>query len=361
MFSIDHACEYDSYIRGFFQQQFQFVKLEDGDLLELLTNAIVATGKIRLGPRPSVESLFEIRKHISAQIEKQEPILFLMPWGSEKPKSLQTVDIAEVVALKTIASLQERVSKVYAPGIRLRIRIEDATAPSLFADRKDQARLDAHIYTQSLLSLIRILGLNSFIHPVPESIMISEEEFEKEFQFIFQIMSDFLHDSDINPLDPALWSSTKAYKELNELGWTNKVPREQRDHYYSTYNKLYGMDRAAAEKTLARYFAQALARGRLNILGNLDWKDYLQLTFVGPIPGEPKGRTMRRVYYRTLPENVSSFHMPPWRSKGYLSIGDFGARPRLASWSDPSEYVSNVVTLRNESESVTVQCDYKVS
>jgi hypothetical protein len=112
---------------------------------------------------------------------------------------------------------------------------------------------------------------------------------------------------------------------------------------------------------LAKYLSHALVRKRLNIVGNGGWEDYLSLTFVPPIPGEPKSRIQKRLYYRTLPENITSNHMPPWRARGFLSIDGDSARPRLASWNEKREYVNNTVTLVNGSGSVTIQADYEIT
>lgn len=349
---------YGVQIRNFFQTEFPAQMEKTGsDTLELITNAILASGKVRLGPKPSIESQYAIRQTISAKVAAGEPIPFLMPWGSEKPESLQTVDLAEVVALKTLGCLQTRVKSVYSPGIKVRIRVENATAPSLFEHNKSQARVDAEIYTTSLLALNNVLGTD-FVHMVPESSLVTEARFQSVLDTLVPVFEEYLLRTRYYA-DEAM-SITSSYEHLKNLGWSGIIPKAQRDHYLNTYRKLYGMDDKTAYHTLAVYFAQSLARRKLNMLGNLDWTDYLGLSFVGPIPGEPQGVAPKRVYYRTIPENMSSFHIAPWRGKGYFAIGDGLPRVRLSSWFERRSYNQATILLQNGSDSVSVRTDYEV-
>jgi hypothetical protein len=357
MFDVSTRSEYQDQIRRLFQSQFPVSSVKgSGDVLELVTDAIISTGKVRLGPKPSIESLYAIRQHVAAMIAAGEPIRFLMPWGSEKPGHLETVDMAEVGAMKTLLCLQKRVQEVYSPGIRVRIRIEDATAPSLFYNDQEQARTDTRIYVPSLVALICILEMDSFVQPIPESEMVTERDFQTEFDKLYPAMRQYIQDSQghSNP------ESLDSYLNLLGLGWMGVIPAEQREHYLNTYRRLYGVGDDEGLILLARYLTQSLARKRLNMLGNLDWKDYLGLSFVGPVPGEPKNRTGKRIYYRTLSTDISSFHMAPWRSKGYLSISNDSVRIRLAGWNEQRDYRQESVTLRNGSLTTTVKCDYEI-
>jgi hypothetical protein len=105
VFEINSQSEYQEQIRRLFQSEFPTNSVKtDADLLELITDAIISTGKVRLRPKPSVESLYTIRQHISSMMAAGEPIRFLMPWGSEKPGHLETVDKAKEFTDKAFAS-----------------------------------------------------------------------------------------------------------------------------------------------------------------------------------------------------------------------------------------------------------------
>jgi hypothetical protein len=366
MFSVNTNSEYADQMRRFFQQSFPYNAIKNtGDILELVTDALVATGKVRLGPKPNVESLYAMRQHVRQMVAMQQPIRFLMPWGSEKPVDNQTVDLAEVAAIKTIHCLQDRVQAVYSPGIHVRIRVEDATAPSLLVDDQAQARMNAAIYTSSFLRLLTTLGANNFIEAVPESTMITEAKFEYHFQPIFQLMLEYLRESEEEIRSGILVTDFPSYTELTKLGWRSEVPIEQREHYRATYRRLYNYDDRQSTVMLARYLAQALTRRRLDMMGNKDWNqgEFLGLTFVGPVPGEPKQLSNTRLYYRTLPEHISTMHIAPWRAKGYFAVSNDNIRVRLSSWGEVRQYASHTIELENKASgtSVTVQADYEIN
>ena len=358
MIKIEADHPYVSQIRNFFQTKFPVnTEKSSSDILELLTNAILASGKVRLGPKPNVESLYAIRQTLQAVMKENKPVPFLMPWGSEKPAHFQTVDMAEVAAIKTLVCLQARVKAVYSPGVHIRVRVEDATAPSLFYQDKAQARTDALIYTTSLLSLNEILGTD-FIEFIPESLMTTEAEFDKFHGRMVPVFERYIFDS--HSIFESDWEKLDSYKELVDLGWQGRISNEQRGHYLSTYQRLYNLSNTEGLKLLARYLSQSLVRRKLNMLGNGDWKDYLGLSFVGPIPGDPTGVVSKRVFYRTVPENMSH-HTAPWRAKGYFRIDDGIPRVKLASWSEDHHYTPTTVTLRSEGKSVTIKSDYEVA
>ena len=366
MFEIKTECEYGDIIRRFLQEQFPAQTLKDcDDILELLTNAIVATGKIRLGSKPTIESLFAIRQHLKAQMESGDPIRFLIPWGSEKPVDLQTVDLAELSALKTLLCLNDRVSSVYGPGIHIRVRVEDASAPALFADKKEQARINAHLYTLSFQSLVRVLVPEGFIQLVPESTLVTEEDNDKELAKIVPTMIQYITESDRlidehGPYSMPEFDALESYQALKALGWNGYILPTMRAYYRGVYFRTYGLDPEQSNIIFATYLSQALVRRRLNATGAIDWTDYIELAFNAPVPGIPKNQHGKRIHYRTLPEKISSFHMPPWRAKGYLAIGNEGATPRLASWSEQRSYVHNLIELEGPTGSATVRCDYEV-
>ena len=96
-------------------------------LLDVLTDAIVGSKQVRYGPRPNPESLVAIRKVISLSLTSGQPIPFLIPWGSRKPKLGANIDVAEISALKTLVCLNNRVKAHYEPGVQMNVRLEDTS------------------------------------------------------------------------------------------------------------------------------------------------------------------------------------------------------------------------------------------
>lgn len=355
MYSIkcNHSEAYETPITTYLKREFPILlKPNDHALLDLLTEAIVASGQVRFGPKPSPESLVAIRQIISYWTERSKPIPFLMAWGSEKSDG-SGVDIAEMFALKTLSCLNHRVQSFYQPGVEFNIRVEDASAPHLFFDRMEQARLEAARYTNGFVNLAKVIGVSDFIHIIPESTITTEENFNKKADEILPHMRNHVADPTSGP----------TRERLLTYGWKTPLTEETVKWYYDRYEKLYtGKDKHELQDLLARYFAGALARYALNMRGdNPAWQNqYLELSFTAPTPGIAANRALRRIYYRTMPSSITSLHMPAWRAKGYLKInGEVSAA--LASFNDKGNaYNPNTLVLSDGKIEQTIQADYIV-
>lgn len=347
---LDESDPYAHLIRGFIVRQFPN-KFQTGVslLLDIITDAIVASKEVRYGPRPSPESLVAMRQVISRWTALGLPIPFLIPSGSEKPDG-SGIDVAELAMLKTIACLQDRIKRHYSPGAVFNIRLEDASAPYLFYDRAEQARKDAALYTDGLVRLVKIFGFN-FINPRPESYGTTESALNAKADTILPAMELHLLALD----DP------KPIAALKALGWDKPVSPETAQYYLDGYDRLYpGMEHYKKIHTLARYLSVALARNQLGVGGSSpEWdKNYLEVYFGQTPPGLDPSRYLRRIHYRTLPSSITSQHVPPWRSKGYLCVSADRATAKLASFREEREYNPYVLQFERGGIKQEVRADY---
>jgi len=342
-----NADPYSELIKLFIMQEFPTgFHCDSTAVLDLVTEAIVASGQTRYGPRPSPESLVEIRKILSHYITQSRPIPFMTPWGSEKPDG-SGVDIAELMALKTIISLNGRVSPYYPPGVQVSIRLEDLSAPHLFHWRMDEARIEAERYTTGLVNLVKVLNLNSYIFPTPESSYgVDEDRFNATAD---EMLPVFIK---------AVTFPGEKQPELEKLGWQGGISPSLVNHYMTSYDKMYpGKLDSFKLNQLARYFSASLTRKKLGFTGALkEWDNkYLQLSFIKH-PGGPVSPT--RIHYRTIPSSITSNHLPPWRAKGYLCIDETHATAKLASYNEHREYNPYVFSFERDGLVVPVQADY---
>jgi hypothetical protein len=349
----DQMDPYSKVINHFVLTQFpQKLCVNNPDLIDLLTDEVLGTKQTRYGPKPSPESIVAIRDIIRHYVSQRLPIPFMVPWGSEKPNG-SGIDVAELSALKTIHALQNRISSHYQAGAVFNIRLEDASAPHLFDD-KDEARKNAKLYTDAFVKLVYVLGIDGFVKAIPESTLTTEETFNAEADSIVPYMEQALK---------ALQFGNEAEGKalLQSLGWSGSITQEMRDYYYGQYAKLYPHHSIEGHiKILARYFAGSLARYRLKIRGDApEWQGkFLDLSFPAPIPGTAQ-LFNRRIYYRTVPSEFTSNHMPAWRAKGYLTINnDNEATPKLGSFFEQRTYNTHCMKLRRDNVEVKVQADY---
>lgn len=329
-------------------------------VLEAVTDAMVASGRVRFGPKPAPENLVAIRGVIRSAIEAGKPIPVLVPWGSKKPRNDGRVDIAELGALKSLASLQDRVMRHYAPGLDVRIFIEDIGGFYLFASEGEPARAAARAYTADLQRLVRVLGIPG-VGTTPESTLTNEDAYTVKAEEIRPALFHYLADSDAYA---GLPERLDSFANLSRFGWQGAIPREQRDYYRDRYARVYpGISKRDATEMLARYFAGSWARYQIGSTGaRPEWGPFIKLNFTSPVPGVPEDLASRRLYYRTLPENLSTTHLPPWRSRGYLKLTDDGATPKLTSWMDqPARLRVCHVVIERDGESVTVDAPHLVA
>lgn len=349
---------YGQFVRNFIVQEFPKVTMKSQyQLLDSITEAIISTGAVRLGPRPSPESLVKIREIISHYTAKQQPIPFVIPWGSEKPDG-SSVDIAELGALKTLICLEDRVSSLFAPSIQINIRIEDASAPHLFHDRQEQARIEAARYTTDFVNLIKVLSLDNFIKAKPESTMTTEAIFNETADKWVPVILEHLK---TRTLCRDAQKEEETLNAMHRLGWLGSIEDETIEYYLELYEKLYP-EKALGEKIhiLSRYFAGAAARRTLKIRGDEPaWEgQYIDLAFAVSPPGT-EGYFNKRVTYRTFPSHLTSNHIVPTRAKGYLHILNDGTiKPKLASFHDALHYNTHTVTLSKGDLSVNIKADY---
>jgi hypothetical protein len=343
---------YDPLIENFVFSQFaKHAAKTCSQTMEMVAETIFATSKVRYGPKPSPESQVVFHEIICHYMKQNLPIPFVCPWGSEKPDG-SIIDIAELGALKTLCCLNARVKDVYTPGAEFSLRVEDLCAPHLFFEQMAEARLEAKLYTDGLIALVKILSINSFITVSPDSLLSDEPTFNTLADQFVPIMETHLHNL-TNPV---------TFKALTEIGWDKPVAQETVNHYLAGYEKLYpNRDLNFKLHVLARYFASSLARKKMGMTGILPrWNGKcLDLYFGKTPPGLEPTRYLRRIHYRTLPCSLTSNHMAPWRAKGYLAItNENEVTPKLASFQEDLTYNQREITLASNDTQVTVKTDY---
>lgn len=342
---VDPEEPYSGMIRDFLRSDFTSVSRTATDRLNDLTAALMATQQVRFGPLPNPESTVAIRKVLARAMESNLPVPVLVPWGSRKPDHTQSVDIAEVLALRQLQCLQDRVTKVHAPGINVVLRLEDLSGFYLFEDEGPEFRANSARYVKDMESLIHVLGLTTFVYPFREGENLNESKYAERV---------YLYE----PMFLAYLQGKGDLEQLIEVGWKGNIAPEMREFYYSRYRKVnptISLERCMQK--LARYFATVLARVALFGVGRDG--EYIKIYFAGPIPGTPEGLADRTIHYRTIPAKYCMTHVPPWRAHGYLKMEEGRIIPKLQAWGQPMPVVKACAfRFFDDIQSVNVKADY---
>jgi hypothetical protein len=329
----------------------------DSQILDGVVGELIGTHNVRLGPAPNPESLVAIRAIVRKSIENGKSIPILIPWGSKKTDNVTSVDIAEIMGLKMLHCLNQRVSQIYPAGLAINIRIEDLSGFYIFDDEGEKAIAASNKYVNDFIKLIQILGLGYLISPIKETSLYPLDEFYKLADFIKEKLFVYLEESDKNGMN----DQTQSFKDLMDIGWTGPISMEQRQYYYHRYEKIYKCTPDEARMKLAKYLASCLARYKANMRGvDPAWgKDFLELTFCPPIPGVPESLVSKRLYYRTIHCKYTRDHIPPWRGKGYLRIyNNNTVTPTVAPFNTIQEYFFNEVEISGFGQSLKFVVDY---
>lgn len=343
-YAISAAGPYELMICRFIAQHFPRATADHSELTDLIEAELYGTKQVRYGPKPAAESQVAIRETIRRRVQQGAPIPIVVPWGSEKPDG-SSIDLAEFMAVRALADLHAAIQRHYSPGTEIRIRVEDVSAPHLFHWRADDARREAAAYTSDMQALVHVLEAPIAI--AAESYAVTEATFNAAAD---ARLADFVN--------AVLSRETSTLAE--RWGWKGGLSVKMMDYYLGQYEKLYpGNSHTENLALVARYLAGASARSQLGLRGDKkEWGgDYLEVSFVQPIPGT-EGHFGKRVHYRTMPMGHTSAHIPPWRAKGYFRVGDDDSlTPKLATIHEPIEFIPNVVTLTNGNRAVTLRMD----
>lgn len=298
---------YGSVIERFALREFPSIEARNNeDLIGTLTDEFISTKRYRVGPRPEPESEVMMREAVRLAVVRDIPIPVLIPSAALKLPMGETIDVAELSALKVLACLQDRVLKRYHRGIEVRVRMEDLTEYVVSGDTPEVADLVSD-YTNRFRHLVDVLGMN-FIYPVLESDFVDKATWMAEVDQLTPLFRSMLN----------LPEQRRAEnRTLSIEGWKGGISDAMVNFLINRYKKLYPNE--VYDKYLdrmAQYFATILTRRRLKATGGF-LVPQLEITFANPLPDAPRYST--RLQYRIAP---GVHAVPYWATKGYLRINN---------------------------------------
>jgi hypothetical protein len=346
---------YQGQIESFIGREFpQLASGRIEDLVDAITEEIVGTKQVRLGPRPSPEALVKIRAAVRNASYHQRPLPILIAAASIKLPLGRRIDVAELSALKQLSCLQARVQRHYAPGISIRIRMEDLTE-LVISRNVGNIKSIIREYGDSFQALVEVLGYDKFIKLVPESSQADEVEYLRRAANLAYVFEKHLRDTEGQ-------TQPERSAELAEAGWYGTLSYEQREYFKGRYRRLYPtMPESEFIPEMARYFAATLARTQMGLTGaDASAGPRVDISLVPPQPDTPPHAA--RVYYRTAPLSNTSQHLAHWDAKGYLKINEQNqTRIALTHWWDTQEMYEGQLEITNDAgKKVILQADYKL-
>lgn len=349
----DHETHADE-IQQFLQREFPANSAKSSvDRVDNVTQILVGSLQRRLGPVPKPESMVLVREVVRDAVETEAPVPVLVPFGPKKPgNGGGGVDLAELFVLKSLAELAAQVREHHAPGLDVRVRVEDATA---FVLEGDVVRPQVERYVGAFEALNRVLG--SHVDVVRETALMDFGAFSDDVREFGPLFERYLaNTSGDEPL-----VAVAEGRALLDLGWRGAVSPQAREHYGRKYTQVYPYEsHEFRRQMLARYFACALSRSRRRASGaRAEWRRQIQVNFLAPVPGQAD-RPQALLCRRHVPLHDSKTHVMPWRAKGYFKISSTDAVcPAQVDWSEALslDLTEGCVTFSDDRESVHVRAD----
>lgn len=325
-----------------------------GRAVEGVLAEFIGTKAVRLGPQPTPAAIEAMRSAIAACVSVDAPIPVLIPSAAVKvPPGAAQLDLAELSAIRQLVTLQGRVVQHYGPGLRFRIRLEDAVE-TLISDGVPGLRTAVDTYTRSLQALIRLLGAGRFVEVVRETDYASEITIHGHAKQAAKYFLAYLHDS--HDLPDHEHPLLQTYRLLQREGWSGGVSHELRGFFRARFLRNYP-ERSPEQHypMMARYLGSIVARRHCGAVGiDPGWPDHLELSWVPALPGTDPASC--RVYYRTAPRLVTKDHLAPWVARAIVRRPGAGGQPRIAltNWWAHPPVVHGLVTIEHGADSITL-------
>lgn len=291
------------------------------------------------GTRPSAPqdaNVAALASRIARCVDRGEPIVAEMLWSPKKhwvdgPQS--AIDLAELMAIDTLAGFARAVRRGYAPGMAITLQMEDlefaymeGATPALAAARER--------YIDALRELARIAGEGIRVRAVSDYAADETElaRWRARIAENHRALAAYWADSERAGI--ARHDTLASYRALRALGWVGEIPAEMRRYYTLRLGHRAPADDAARVDMVVRNLATVLLHHQIGLGAGQDGSDAIKLAFVPPAHGAHadlrNGRVNLRFASRRLSSRVN--RAGPWSTKGFLRIRDGGWAFGLAGW-----------------------------
>ena len=362
--------EYSHLVETLIRRDFPIVKASSAeDQVSDILSEFISTKQNRIGSIPEPETLVALKSNIRYWVQRSAPIPLLSVGAAVKlPPGEGVIDLAELIALKVLQCLHDRVKQIYEPGITVRHRLDDLTERSISegTPNLDPAIID---YVIGFTKLIEILDMDSWLTPVPESSQVSAFAWLNSVDYLRPVFQAYLEAS--TGVKEECHSELHTFKRLEQLGWKGVVPFAQRKWWLDRYETNYP-DRTFEEyqKMMATYLANTLTRSQMNARGTLpNWDGkHIELSWAPRLPYTPIGSA--RIHYRSIPRSEGGGNnIPFWAAKAVIHIDvdkpedtmgyGLSSKVLLSNWWEKNPKVqSGTIELIGSRDSVTLGASY---
>ncbi len=324
-------------------------KLNNKEIINYVSNCFIGSLKTRIGPAPDIEQFKILYNIIEHYVNKNIPIDTILTWGPKKffsGKDEDFIDLSEVLSLKTLFDLNNKIREKYPPGANFTIFIEDFEGKFIEGEILNKIFDN---YITSFEKLLKILNLHDIIKIIRTEDLLKTnfdiKEIKSKLNENYLKLKKYWVESEKKGIQGS--ENYETYKAINKIGWFEKIGNDTRDYYLNRLDKMLGNTKTREEKIdmTVRLLSCVLIHRQFGVFKVNDFKDPVKLSFL-KISGGPKKLMNGRIDVRTLPTNISKRHIAAWAAKGCAKLKNNNYLPVLYTWREVYANQSNFIKVK---------------
>ena len=291
-----------------------------------------------------------------------------MLWSPKKHWVFGTdsaVDLAELLAIQTLVSIDSAVRSVYPAGLSFVVDFEDVEFQ--FMEGPRAAVIHAQdLYISGLNRIVEALELDELfvLRRISEHARDAEElrRWRQQMAENYRALEAYWHESEACPVSS--WETLASFNRIRELGWKGTIPPEMRRYYLGLLGKP--VDTSDREKVtmVLRNLATILLHYQARLLRGSGKIQPIKFSLVRSATGAPASLQDGRVDIRFAPRKLCSrvSAAAPWSTKGFVCGRTKDMRVGFRGWRELADaryrFAEGWLTVRRHDVSARVRADF---
>ena len=316
------------------------------------------------------KTLAGLRDRLLEFVRRGGAVEVQMLWSPKKHwvfESDSAVDLAELLAVQTLVSIDSAVRSVYPAGLSFVIDFEDVEFQ--FMEGPGAEVINAQdLYISGLHRIVEALELDELfvLRRISEHARDAEElrRWRQQMAENYRALEAYWHESEACPVSS--WETLPSFNRIRELGWKGTIPPEMRRYYLGLLGKP--VDTSDREKVtmVLRNLATILLHYQAGLLRGSGKIQPIKFSLVRSAAGAPASLQEGRVDIRFAPRKLCSrvSAAAPWSTKGFVCGRKNDMQVAFRGWRELADarhrFAEGWLTFGRHDVSACVRADFRL-